>query len=136
MPGSASLFANRPHWALTYMYRGGLVRRPRRGVVQITPRGHEVLAKHPGRVDLHILSQFKESIEFRGSPRGLRQAESGTQDDSAEQRSILFVPAYVGRFCIHCGFLFRSGDRRAVTSIAPADVVTCRARACPLRKSA
>jgi len=50
IPSGASLFANRLHWAITYMYQGGLVRRPRRGVVQITDRGREVLAKHPDRV--------------------------------------------------------------------------------------
>ncbi|HEY2577362.1 MAG TPA: winged helix-turn-helix domain-containing protein [Streptosporangiaceae bacterium] len=50
----ASLFSSRLHWAITYMYQSGLVRRPRRGVVQITPRGQEVLAKHPDRVDLSI----------------------------------------------------------------------------------
>ena len=51
------------------MYQSGLVRRPRRGVVQITPRGQEVLAKHPDRVDIGVLVQFEEFIEFRGRSR-------------------------------------------------------------------
>jgi restriction system protein len=45
IPSGAPLSANRLHWASTYMNQGGLVRRPRRGVVQITARGREVLVK-------------------------------------------------------------------------------------------
>jgi restriction system protein len=52
----ARLFASRLHWAVTYLYQTGLLRRPRRGVVEITPRGLEVLAKHPDRVDLSVRS--------------------------------------------------------------------------------
>ena len=74
IPSGASLFASRLHWAVTYMYQSGLVRRPRRGVVQITPRGQEVLAKHPDRVDLGVLVQFEEFIEFRGRSRQAGQA--------------------------------------------------------------
>jgi restriction system protein len=56
IPSGASLFSSRLHWAITYLYQSGLVGRPRRGVVQITPRGQEVLAKHPDRVDTAGLS--------------------------------------------------------------------------------
>jgi restriction system protein len=82
IPSGASLFANRLHWAITYMYQGGLVRRPRRGVVQITARGQEVLAEHPDRVDLGVLVQFEEFIEFRSRSRRAGQADSGTRSDS------------------------------------------------------
>jgi restriction system protein len=69
IPSGHSLLASRVHWAVTYVYQSGLVRRPRRGVVQITSRGQEVLAKHPDRVDLSVLVQFEEFIEFRGRSR-------------------------------------------------------------------
>jgi restriction system protein len=64
------------HWAVTYLYQSGLLRRPRRGVVRITPRGQEVLAKHPDRVDLSVLVQFEEFIEFRGHSRQADRAGS------------------------------------------------------------
>jgi restriction system protein len=79
IPSGASLFANRLHWAVTYMYQSGLVRRPRRGVVQITPRGNEVLAKHPDRVDLGVLVQFEEFIEFRSRSRRVGPAGPVTE---------------------------------------------------------
>jgi restriction system protein len=65
IPSGALLFDNRVHWAITYMVQAGLVRRPRRGVVQITDRGRQVLRRHPDRVDNTILIQFKEFAEFK-----------------------------------------------------------------------
>src|ERR1019366_589981 len=68
--GRAKTFANRVAWAITHMYQAGLLERPRRSVYRITPRGTEVLAAQPDRVDLKILAQFQEYQEFRtkGSP--------------------------------------------------------------------
>ena len=42
-----------------------LLERPRRSVYRITPRGHEILAQNPSRVDLKVRSQFEELHEFR-----------------------------------------------------------------------
>jgi restriction system protein len=78
IPSGASLFANRLHWAITYLYQAGLVRRPKRGVVQITPRGQDVLAKYPDRVDLGVLVQFEEFLEFRSRSRRADQAAPDT----------------------------------------------------------
>lgn len=33
IPSGTPLFANRLHWAVTYMYQAGLLNRPKRGVV-------------------------------------------------------------------------------------------------------
>lgn len=43
--------------------QSGLVRQPRRGTLQITSRGEELLAKHPNRVDRGVL-QFEESAQW------------------------------------------------------------------------
>jgi restriction system protein len=64
--GRAKLFANRVGSATTHLYQSGLIERPRRSVYHITPRGQEILAQHPDRVDLRVLSQFEEFHEFRG----------------------------------------------------------------------
>ena len=63
--GLARTFDNRVGWAATYLYRVGLLVRPRRSVYEITERGREVLAANPERVDLTVLSQFPEFAEFR-----------------------------------------------------------------------
>src|SRR5438552_6547071 len=63
--GLARTFDNRVGWAATYLYRVGLLARPRRSVYAITERGREVLAANPERVDLRVLSQFPEFADFR-----------------------------------------------------------------------
>lgn len=70
LPSGSRLFVNRLHWTITYLYQAGLVRRPRRAVVQITSRGQAVLAEHPDRVDNSILLQFTEFTEFQNRARG------------------------------------------------------------------
>ena len=67
------LFANRLHWAVTYMYQAGLLSRPKRGVVRITGRGRKVAATHPDRVDVGVLSEFPEFIEFKSRSHAPRQ---------------------------------------------------------------
>lgn len=63
--GLARTFDNRVGWAATYLYRVGLLARPRRSVYAITERGREVLSANPERVDLGVSSQFPEFQEFR-----------------------------------------------------------------------
>ena len=63
--GLAKTFDNRVGWAATYLYRVGLLARPRRSVYAITDRGRDVLSANPERVDLTVLSQFPEFAEFR-----------------------------------------------------------------------
>lgn len=85
--GLARTFDNRVGWAATYLYRVGLLERPRRSVYAITARGSEVLAANPERIDLSVLSQFPEFAEFRkaSGERGHRGgAEVTGQSDVAE----------------------------------------------------
>jgi restriction system protein len=69
--GQKPTFDNRVHWARTYLKQAGLLDSPRRGYFMITPRGHDVLRKDPGRIDVDFLSQFEEFLQFR-SRRGTR----------------------------------------------------------------
>ena len=84
LPSGSPLFANRLHWTITYLHQAGLIRRPRRAVVQITDRGLNVLADHSDRVDVGVLLQFKEFIEFRSRTRGdASPAETDAQDPAS-----------------------------------------------------
>lgn len=81
--GRARTFNNRVGWALTYLFRTNLLERPRRSTYRITPRGREVLAASPDRVDLKVLAQFDEFHEFRqarGSNSGASAAETPTEE--------------------------------------------------------
>jgi restriction system protein len=75
LPSGSPLFANRLHWTITYLHQAGLVHRPRRAVVQITSRGLAVLAEHPDRVNVGVLLQFEEFLEFRSRTRGEKRLQ-------------------------------------------------------------
>src|SRR3546814_14883420 len=49
--GRQTIFANRVHWAKTYLATAGLVETTRRGHFRTTPRGHEVLRAAPDRTN-------------------------------------------------------------------------------------
>lgn len=56
---------NRVAWALFHMKSAGLVEQPKRGVYKLTPRGQQVLQKHPQKVDMRVLAQFAEYAAMR-----------------------------------------------------------------------
>lgn len=81
--GAQTVFANRVHWAKTYLGKAGLVESTRRGYFQITARGREVVAKKPVRIDNAFLRQFEEFEKFtRGSP------EKSSHDQGASESAV------------------------------------------------
>ena len=87
IPSGTPLFANRLHWAVTYMYQAGLLSRPKRGVVRITGRGRQVAAAHPDRVDVGVLSEFPEFIEFKSRSHAPRQSSQTGQPELAKSEA-------------------------------------------------
>ncbi len=63
--GKQERFANRTHWAGTYLVKAGILERPTRGRLRITDRGRTILSRQPGQIDLAYLMQFPEIEEFR-----------------------------------------------------------------------
>jgi restriction system protein len=63
--GKQTLFANRVHWAKTYLTKAMLTESTRRGHFKITSRGQQVLAQHPSAIDNEFLNQFDEFRSFR-----------------------------------------------------------------------
>ncbi len=62
--GGTKLIANRVHWAKTYLKKAGLLEQPKRGTVQITQRGREVLNENPGNINVRSLLRFPEMQAF------------------------------------------------------------------------
>lgn len=58
-------FDNRVGWSRTYLKKAGLLESPKRGILHITPRGLETLARCPKHIDCEYLEQFPEFIEFK-----------------------------------------------------------------------
>jgi len=65
--GGQFIFHNRVGWARTYLKKAGLLSTPKRGVMQITDRGLQVLSDNPSRIDNKVLRQFPEFLEFQGA---------------------------------------------------------------------
>ncbi|XKH34045.1 restriction endonuclease [Azospirillum doebereinerae] len=74
--GRQTTFANRVHWAKSYLGKAGLVELTRRAYFRITDRGREVLAAPPDRIDIKYLTRFPDFQRFR-------EAEAATGDDAS-----------------------------------------------------
>lgn len=74
--GAQTVFANRVHWAKTYLSKAGLVEMTRRGHFQITQRGRQTLSEAPVSLDNRYLSRFEEFRAF--SSPGRSSGESAT----------------------------------------------------------
>lgn len=67
--GQDNLLLNRMQWARTYMVKAGLIAAPKRGLVQITPRGMALLSEGLECIDNATLSQFPEYIDWLTAAR-------------------------------------------------------------------
>jgi restriction system protein len=83
--GKQPVFDNRVGWASTYLRKAGLLRDPRRGVMEITERGLAVLAENPQTINVKYLEQFEEFIAFRDGGRG-DESETGASLSSNNPR--------------------------------------------------
>jgi restriction system protein len=61
--GRQPLFHNRVHWAKFYLAKAGLLSQ-KRGVVEITSAGQDVLRRPPSRIDLEYLRRYPSFVEF------------------------------------------------------------------------
>ena len=73
-----TVYVNRVGWAVTYLVQAGAIRRPQRGVAEITERGRQLLSAHPGPISNSDLAQFDEFQAFRKrSRRTAKSADDG-----------------------------------------------------------
>lgn len=77
--GKQTTFANRVHWAKTYLKQAGLLEIPKRAHFKISDRGRAVLATNPERIDNELLTGFDEFKKLRS-----RQREGGGASETAE----------------------------------------------------
>ncbi|MDT4292337.1 restriction endonuclease [Methylomonas sp. MO1] len=63
--GKQTTFANRVHWAKSYLGKAGLVELTKRAHFLITEQGRQVLAASPERLDIKYLNRFPSFQQFR-----------------------------------------------------------------------
>ncbi len=96
--GSQETFLNRVGWASTYMKKAGLLETMRRGFYKITDRGRELLLKQPESINIKLLRQYPEFLDFQ-QLKGTRSGDKAfdtkaVSDDTTETPSEALESAY------------------------------------------
>jgi restriction system protein len=82
--GVQPTFDNRVGWAATYMKKAGLLTPTRRGYYCITERGQALLRTRPSRIDVRLLRQYPEFLEFQNL-KGARRPTQANDDAIVEE---------------------------------------------------
>jgi restriction system protein len=76
--GKQTRFANRTHWAKSYLGKAGLVELTGRGKFRISARGQMVLKSAPSMINIKFLEQFPEFAAFKKSSENGDTLDVGT----------------------------------------------------------
>jgi restriction system protein len=78
--GKQSTFANRVHWAKSYLGKAGLIESTKRGHYRATKLGIELLQNPPSKINITFLNQYPEFKHFKsGQDTNLNVVEEVTQ---------------------------------------------------------
>lgn len=84
------LYLVRANFATTWLYRAGLVSRPRPGFIAITPTGQKALDAGPDTIDDEFLCRFEKYREWRERSRAeARERSSSTAEESQSEETAL-----------------------------------------------
>ena len=84
--GSQAVFNNRVGWARSYLKQAGLLKSPKRGYFIIAQNGLDLLTTNPSEIDVSVLEQYPEFIEFKNRKKDTVGNESQV-DFSNEKES-------------------------------------------------
>lgn len=88
--GSQAVFNNRVGWARSYLKQAGLLASPRRGFFVITSKGLELLATRPAKLDVSVLEQYPEFIEFKNRKKD--RNDSGEELTASSEEPSTLTP--------------------------------------------
>lgn len=85
--GRQTKYDNRVAWAKSYSVQAKLLDSPKRGHFRITDRGLELLAQGHDRIDVKILNQYPEFVEFHTAKPGEPSTKEvdTSQDETPEE---------------------------------------------------
>lgn len=93
--GNQTKFENRVAWAKTYFVQAKVLKSPKRGYFLITDRGRDLLKKGHEKIDVKILNQYPEFVEFHTAKAGKTGSNSdGGVDSPAETPEETLQKAY------------------------------------------
>jgi len=93
--GNQSKFDNRVAWAKSYFVQAKVLESPRRAYFKITDRGKKLLEQEHDRIDVKILSQYPEFVEFHTPSKQNKSHQASPQEvNSSETPEEIFQKAY------------------------------------------
>ena len=82
--GTQNAFDNRMGWARTYLFKAGLLDRPRRATYAISETGKKLLAHPPSVIDVDFLRSYEHFNQFFGSSKSDKESLASTDVIDAE----------------------------------------------------
>jgi len=86
--GSQAVFNNRVGWARSYLKQAGLLASPKRGFFTITQKGKELLATNTEKIDISVLEQYPEFIEFKNRKKDKSENEAQVEISTEEESTL------------------------------------------------
>ncbi|MBC7568648.1 MAG: restriction endonuclease [Spirosoma sp.] len=95
--GQTFLFGSRVGWAKTYLKKVRLLDSPKRGIIAITERGLSVLEQKPTKINVALLKQFPEFVEFQTPKRSddSTNVQTTIDESSAQTPEEILENAYL-----------------------------------------
>jgi len=78
--GTQTAFDNRMGWARTYLFKAGLIERPRRATYVISQSGKDLLSNPPAAIDAEFLRSYEQFNDFISTARNGKQDLIETDD--------------------------------------------------------
>lgn len=98
IPSGQRRLDNRVTWALSYLFHAEAVRKPDRGVFQITDRGRDLIRTHPDGFSVDTLRQYEVFQAFQSRSKraaGTRSAATTRSTDDSNETPLEQVSAAV-----------------------------------------
>jgi len=89
--GTQTAFDNRMGWARTYLFKAGLIERPRRATYVISQSGKQLLLNPPAAIDADFLRSYDQFNEFLGTSRNGKEdliATNNTENDLTPEEQV------------------------------------------------
>jgi restriction system protein len=89
--GTQNAFDNRMGWARTYLFKAGLLDRPRRATYAISEAGKKLLANPPSEINVDFLRSYEQFNQFFGSPKSDKESlvsDDGIDDELTPEEQI------------------------------------------------
>lgn len=77
--GTQSAFDNRMGWARTYLFKAGLIERPRRATYVISSSGRELLISPPASIDVEFLRSYEQFNDFASTIKNDKQKSGASE---------------------------------------------------------